>query len=104
MEILKGQIIKEIHLADAKLKISEGSELNGRQIAWMMRQRFQLDQDEGHFYDQRELMDLKLEGDNVPGYLVAWDNLCLEIDLGASEKGDSVLSANGKRKTIARVI
>ena len=86
MDILKGQIVKEIHLADAKLKITEGSELNGRQIAWMMRQRFQLDQNEGHFYDQRELMDLRVEGDNVPGYLVAWDNLCLEIDLGANEK------------------
>ena len=33
MEILKGQLVKEIHLADAKLKISEGSEPNGRQIA-----------------------------------------------------------------------
>ena len=58
-------------MADAKLKISEGSELNGRQIAWMMRHRFQLDQDEGQFYDQRELMDLQLEGDNVSGYPVA---------------------------------
>ena len=34
MGFLKGQIVKEIQLADAKLKLSEGSELNGRQIEW----------------------------------------------------------------------
>ena len=54
---LKGEIVREIQLADAKLKLSEGSELNGRQIAWMMRERFKLDEDEGQFYDQTELMD-----------------------------------------------
>ena len=73
--------MKEIQLADAKLKLSEGSELNGRQVAWMMRNRFKLDEEEGHFYDERELMDLQLEKDNVPGYLVAWDDLCLQIEL-----------------------
>ena len=52
MGVLKGQIVKEIQLADAKLKLSEGSELNGRQVAWMMRNRFKLDEEEGHFYDE----------------------------------------------------
>ena len=79
--VLKGQIVKEIQLADAKLKPSEGRELNGRQVAWMMRNRFKLDEEEGHFYDERELMDLQLEKDNVPGYLVAWDDLSLQIEL-----------------------
>ena len=81
MAFLKGQIVREINLADAKLKKSEGGELNGRQIAWMMRERFKLDEDEGHFYDERELMDLQLDKDNVPAYLVAWDDLSLHIDL-----------------------
>jgi len=81
MGFLKGQIVREIQLADARLKLSEGSELNGRQIAWMMRERFRLDEDEGHFYDERELMDLQLDKDNVPAYLVAWDDLSLHIDL-----------------------
>jgi len=86
MGFLKGQIVKEIQLADAKLKLSEGSELNGRQIAWMMRNRFKLDEEEGHFYDQRELMDLQLDKDNVPAYLVAWDDLCLHIELDPKVK------------------
>ena len=54
MGVLKGQIVKEIQLADAKLKLSVGSELNGRQVAWMMRNRFKLDEEEGHFYDEIE--------------------------------------------------
>ena len=81
MGVLKGKIFKEIQLADAKLKLSEGSELNGRQVAWMMRRRFKLDEEEGRFYYERELTDLQLEKDNVPGYLVAWDDLSLQIEL-----------------------
>ena len=40
-----------------------------------------MDGDEGQFYDERELMDLQLDKDNVPAYLVAWDDLSLHIDL-----------------------
>ena len=86
MDILRGQIVKEIFHEDAKLKISCGGQLNGRQIAWMLRERFKLDAEEGMFYSSRELMDLKMEKDNVPGYLTAWDGLCFNIDLPAIEK------------------
>ena len=52
----------------------------------MLRKRFEVDEDEGHYYTSRDLMDLQLEKDNVPGYLIAWDTLCLEVDLAANEK------------------
>ena len=86
MGFLKGQIVREIHLAEARLKLSEGSELNGRQIAWMMRERFKLDEDEGQFCDETELMDLRLDKDNVPAYLVAWDDLSLHTELDPNVK------------------
>ena len=86
MAILRGQIVNEIFHEDAKLKISCGGQLKGRQIAWMLRERFKLDAEEGMFYSSRELMDLRLEKDNVPGYLTAWGGLCLNIDLPAIEK------------------
>ena len=45
-----------------------------------------MDKEEGHFYDERELLDLKLDKDNVPGYLVAWDDLSLQIELDQKMK------------------
>ena len=31
-------------------------------------------------------MDMQLEKDNVPGYLIAWDDLCLNVELAPVEK------------------
>ena len=33
-----------------------------------------------------DLVDMVLEEDNVPGYLIAWDALCLNVDLPPIEK------------------
>ena len=54
----------------SEVKISSGSELNGRQVAWMLRYRFKLDVEEGRFYTGRQLIGMQLENDSVPGYLI----------------------------------
>ena len=41
--------------------------------------RFEVDEDEGRYYTSRGLMDLQLD-------LIAWDTLCLEVDLPPNEK------------------
>ena len=52
----------------------------------MRRKKVEVEEEEGHYYTSRDMMDLQLEKDNVPGYLVAWDALCLEVDLAPKEK------------------
>ena len=86
LKVLRGQIVKEIYHEDARLKRTCGGQLNGRQIAWMMRKKCEVDEEEGHYYTSRGLMDLQLEKDNVPGCLIAWDTLSLEVDLPPNEK------------------
>ena len=85
LKILRGQVFKEIPHVDAKLKLNCAGQLNGRQIVWMVRKRFQIEE-EGQYYSSRDLMDMVLEKDNVPGYLIAWDALCLNVDLPPIEK------------------
>ena len=58
LKVLRGRIVKEIYHEDARFKRKCGGQLNGRQIAWMMRKRFEVDEEEGHYCTSRDLMDL----------------------------------------------
>ena len=72
----------------------------------MVAHKFDQDLKEGSIATGREVHDLMLHGDNVPGYLIDWDTLRLEVkdmDVGTlevlfSSKLSEVLSAqNGSR-------
>ncbi len=62
--ITKGILVKEIQLADQILKEKKGTQLNGRQISWMVGRKFDQDLKEGSIDNEREVHDLMLIGDN----------------------------------------
>ena len=78
METIKGQLYKGI-MVDAKLKKEGKGQLKGREFAYMDARKFDHDAAEGQSHTEREVHDLKFEGENMHGYHIALDALLLEI-------------------------
>ena len=77
MKIIKGQCEKDILQHDIKLS-KNYKFLNGKQIAWMMRQKFKVDIADSEPHMQREFVALFLKKDNLPTLLSTWDSISSE--------------------------
>ena len=56
--------------------------MNGRQLCWLLRERFKADRNQ-EIYKAQEVHVLKLIKDNIPAYLTALDGLLLDLTLPA---------------------
>lgn len=76
MKIIKGQLITEIENLDVNLSKAD-MQLNGRQLAFLMRKMFDINFKEGAVVTERKLHGLVLQKDNIPQYLNKLDGAFL---------------------------
>ena len=82
-DIIRGQFLYEIKLIDKEREMKDKYKLNGRQIAWLIRQKFIIAGVVTNSITHYKLHTLVLEGDNVAKYLNKFDVLMLDLEVGA---------------------
>ena len=75
LRILQGEFRRKVMILQEARQL-EAKVLNGRQIAFLFFQEYRRPEEDARIYDLRDLMAVKLTGDNLPGFVNAW-NLCL---------------------------
>ena len=96
---IKGQFLKELFHEDEVLsKKSPPVTVGGRQLAWMLRRKFDVGLTEQNISSEREFHELILQKDNVPAYLLSLDSLLLEVDI-CDEKLEVLFEANGEERS-----
>ena len=79
---VKGQFLKALlHMDEVMSKHDPPVTVGGRQLAWMIRRKFDVDLTEQNIFTEREVHDLALQKDNAPAYLLSLDSLLLELDI-----------------------
>ena len=79
---IKGIFQRELLQTDEELaKRSPPVTVGGRQLAWMVRRKFDVDLTEQNVLTEREVHDLVLQKDNVPAYLLTLDSLLMEVKI-----------------------
>ena len=66
--------------------------VKGRQIAWKLYQRFKLSEAEGAILEFGDLLEVKLKGDNLRGFLNAWEFTLLSLKQMPSDAIVAVVS------------
>jgi hypothetical protein len=90
--------MKEIENIEDELS-KKDEQLNGLQIAFLMRKKFAIDFNEGAVITEREIHDLRLDKDNVPAYLNKWDSLHLSLQTTISPATKEVIFAREIEKS-----
>lgn len=73
--------------------------LNDRQVAWMLRREFDMDENEGALVTERELLDQEVRGDNVPEILSDMDSLMLQLG-----RTDTAIASSRRECLFARQV
>jgi len=78
-KIITGEFKKKIQIKEIEYA-KVGKMVKGRQITWMVYQYFKTTDIDGAMLEWDELIHIEMQGDNVQGFLNAWDSTCLNVN------------------------
>ena len=76
--IMYGELGRRITILDDQLS-RKGEMLNGRQILWLVYQRFRVHKTQAAMLTREHLFAIKLNNDNLREFLNSWDEVMLEM-------------------------
>ena len=86
-DICKGEFYRRIQVMDERAAREEPPRmLKGRQILWLIVQKFKRDEVDGSMQDITDLQNVELKGDNLHAFLNDWDYVLEGIDEMPSER------------------
>jgi hypothetical protein len=78
IQIIYGELGQRIPILDDQLS-RKGEMLNGRQILWLVYQRFRVHKTQAAMRTREHLFAVKLSNDNLKEFLNSWDEVMLEM-------------------------
>ena len=78
IQIIYGELGRRITILDDQLS-RKGEMLNGRQILWLVYQRFRVHKTQAAMLTREHLFAVKLSNDNLREFLNIWDEVTLEM-------------------------
>ena len=77
--ILHGELGRQIQIMEDKVAKTTKQMLKGRQIAWIVFERFKLNEEHGYVLDFEDLFNLELKNNNTRAFLNDWEQVYIGL-------------------------